>query len=90
MESEYPHSLNCHVKIITASEKRMSDVVYNSRARALSDFLNCVPGAFVTFHAMKSKERKTTKRIKENSIKVKNCGEIPLGGYLIRFFLSSE
>ena len=72
MKSEYPHSLTRRVKIITASEKRMSDVVYNSRAGALSDFRNCVPGAFVTFHAMKSKERKTTKTINDKSVKVKS------------------
>ena len=58
----------------------MSDVVYNSRARALSDFRNCVSGAFVTFHAMKSKERKTTKRIQDNCVKVKNCGRIYWAG----------
>ena len=39
-----------------------------------------VLGAFVTFHAMKSKERKTTKRINDKSVKVKSCGKIYWAG----------
>ena len=79
MKSEYPHSLNCHVKIITASEKRMSDVVYNSRARALSDFRNCVPGALVLSRDERT-EKKDLKKNKQQKCKGKKSGEILLGG----------
>ena len=47
-------------------------LVYGTSKRLLWLILP-VPGAFVTFHAMKSKARKTTSKIHDKSVKVKDC-----------------
>ena len=65
VESEFPHSLIWHVKIITTSEKRTNDVACNSWAGAWSEFRNSVPSSLVlsvgTESTMKERHEKEYK-----------------------------
>ena len=50
-------------------------LVYGTSKRLLCLILP-VPGVFVTFHAMKSKARKTTNKIHDKNVKVKGYTRI--------------